>query len=190
MLSDTRKSCYHGVFADDSCVIPMVDINSSSVVILFRCSNGYIWTARIEDKCVSVKSQHRHERVHKWQFVFVSVYKSFHKPVYFPLASAWETNCYSKTLNRQLSVVSGHKNLCNLWERGNKAIKRWQENWNSISLSHFHSTSIYKLSFYNQNTSMSCGNKAKMVKKNGNLFKKYHTIMNSLFISRIKQVIC
>lgn len=39
-----RMSSYHGVFADDSCGIPMVDINSSSIVILFRCSYGYIWT--------------------------------------------------------------------------------------------------------------------------------------------------
>lgn len=79
----------------------------------------------------------------------ICVYRADHKPVYFALASAWETNCYSKTPNRQLSVVSGHKNLCDLWESGNKTIKCWRWHWN-VSLSHFISEAIYKLSFYKQ----------------------------------------
>lgn len=44
--------------------------------------------------------------------------------VHFPLAPAWETNCYSKSPNRQLSVVSVHKKAprpLREWKQGRKA---------------------------------------------------------------------
>lgn len=53
-----------------------------------------------------------------------SAYRQAPTTVHFPLAPAWETNCYSKTPNRQLSVVSVHKKSRDLCESGNKAVKR------------------------------------------------------------------
>lgn len=117
-------SFYHGVFADNSCRIPMVDINSSSVVVLLRCSYGHIWTDPSGWHKVKKKSAHKLMNTHVTVCACECVYKSFHTTVCFQPAIAGETSRYSKT-NRQLSVVSGHKTQRDLWESGNKSIKCW-----------------------------------------------------------------
>lgn len=113
-----------------------------------------------EEKCVSGEKM---KWMGAWKTARACAY--IHKPVYFPLASAWETNPYSKSLNRQLSVVSGHKNLCNLWESGNKTINCWREH-ETTSLYPTSTASPHKnFLFINQNTSMPCGTEAEMVKE-------------------------
>lgn len=142
---------YHGVFLDDSRGIPVVDVDRSAVVVLFGRTDGYIWTDRQRTNVFFVKSQH-------WVRIALSAsvcrkqnktkQKRRHKPVYFPLATAWETNCYGKTLNRQLSAVSVHKKSRDLCESGNKTVKCWRERRNNIPLSDIHRNSMFKVSFY------------------------------------------
>lgn len=136
-MFDSGGSPYHGVLADDSRGVPVVDVNSSRVVVLFRRSYGHIWTeTKQRTKSVPVKSLNGRMCLWMHTTAFINLF-TFRWPV--PV---------TVSLNRQLSVVSGRKNLCNLWESGNRTIKCWRGHWNNVSLSHFHSKPIYKLSFY------------------------------------------
>lgn len=168
---------YHGVFLDDSRGIPVVDINRSAVVVLFGCTDGYIWMDRQRTN-VFVKSQH-------WVHITLSASvcrkkKSRHKPVYLPLATAWETNCYGKTLNRQLSAVSVHKKSRDLCKSGNKTVKCWRERRNTIPLSDIHRNSMFKVSFYKPEAPPCYVVPWQTRQKNDTFVLKYQTIMNSL----------
>lgn len=190
-MFDSGTRPYHGVLADDSRGVPVVDIDSSRVVVLFRCSYGHIWTeTKQRTKSVPVKSlnEYINGRMCLWMrtTAFINLF-TFRWPV--PGKQA-----VTVSLNRQLSVVSGRKNLCNLWESGNKTIKCWRGHWNNVSLSHFHSKPIYKLSFYKPKTlpwHVEQHTEAGRAKREWPFFfTEHHAIVNSLCWDRIKQVIC
>lgn len=172
---------YHGVFLDDSRGIPVVDIDRSAVVVLFGCADGYIWTDRQRTNVflwwVSI------EHTSPWAHLCAekkTKKNSRHKPVYFPLATAWETNCYGKTLNRQLSAVSVHKKSRDLCESGNRTVKCWQERRNNIPLSDIHRNSMFKVSFYKPEAPPCHVVPWQTRRKNDTFVLKYQTIMNSL----------
>lgn len=174
---------YHGVFLDDSRGIPVVDIDRSAVVVLFGRTDGYIWTDRQGTNVflwrVSI------EYTSPWAHPCAGNKKtkrknSRHKPVYFPLATAWETNCYGKTLNRQLSAVSVHKKSRDLCESGNKTVKRWRERRNNIPLSDIHRNSMFKVSFYKPEARPCHVVPWQTRQKNDTFVLEYQTIMNSL----------
>lgn len=129
------------------------------------CEESALSTHRPEHICVQEKKQKK---------------KSCHKPVYFPLATAWETNCYGKTLNRQLSAVSVHKKSRDLCESGNKSVKCWQERRNNIPLSDIHRNSMFKVSFYKPEAPPCHVVPRQTRQKNDTFVLKYRTIMNSL----------